>query len=74
MRRDCIIGSEELRHELLAAASRGIGPAHYGGQWQETEFAKAQPIIEAELERPGREWGMSMARSLISFLQNVKNT
>ncbi len=41
VRRDWIIGSEEFRQELLAAASEGIGPTHYGGQRRELDLKQA---------------------------------
>ena len=53
VRRDWILGSEEFRRELLAAASEGIGPTHYGGQRRETELAKAERLLKSEFQRLG---------------------
>jgi putative transposase len=61
MRREWIIGSEEFRQELLAAASKGIGQSHYGGQRRETETAKAERLLKSAFERLGwKEEGLSL--------------
>ena len=61
VRRDWILGSDEFRQELLAAASQGIGPTHYGGQRHQTEVAKAERMIKTEFQRLGwKEEGLSL--------------
>jgi hypothetical protein len=51
LRRDWILGSEQFRQELLAAASERVGPSHYGAQRQETAEQKAERILARELAR-----------------------
>src|SRR6185436_12193977 len=53
LRREWILGSQEFRRELLAAATQRIGPNHYGTQRQETALEKAEGIVKEELERLG---------------------
>jgi hypothetical protein len=53
LRRDWILGSEEFRQELLAAASGQVGPNHYGAQRQETSAQKAERLLQLELDRLG---------------------
>jgi REP element-mobilizing transposase RayT len=61
VRRDWILGSEAFRQELMSAASQGIGPTHYAAQRHETETAKAERILNAELQRLGwQEQGLSL--------------
>ena len=53
LRKDWVLGSEEFRQELLAAASERIGPSHFGAQRQETAVQKAERLLKAELEKLG---------------------
>jgi REP element-mobilizing transposase RayT len=53
LRRDWVLGSEEFRRELLAAAVERVGPNHYGAERQETGEQKAQRIVSQELLRLG---------------------
>ena len=52
-----MIGSEEFRRELPAAASQGVGPTDCGGHRHETELAKADRVLKAEPKRLGRKQG-----------------
>jgi REP element-mobilizing transposase RayT len=54
VRRGWCMGSEEFRHELLAAAAERVGASHYGADRQETGEEKAQRIVREELRR--RAW------------------
>jgi hypothetical protein len=51
LHKDWVLGSEEFRQELLAAASEHIGPSHFGAQRQKTAVQKAERLLKAELER-----------------------
>ena len=53
IRRDWILGSEEFRRELLAAAGERVGPNHYGAQRRETDEQKAERILHEELAKLG---------------------
>jgi len=53
LRRDWILGSEEFRQELLAAAAGHIRRSHYGAQRRETSRQKAERILREELLRLG---------------------
>ena len=45
------LGSEEFRQELLAAAAQRIGATNYRTERRETEEAKAQTLVEGEMDR-----------------------
>jgi len=47
------LGSEEFRHELLAAEADGVGANHYGSDRFQTSQEKARRIIAQELKRLG---------------------
>ena len=49
IRRDWVLGSEEFRQELLAAAVERVGPNHYGAERQETGVQKAERLVREEL-------------------------
>jgi len=51
LRRDWVLGSEEFRRELLAAAVERVGPNHYGADRHETGVQKAERIVREELGR-----------------------
>jgi putative transposase len=51
LRRDWVLGSEEFREELLAAAVERVGPNHYGAERQETGVQKAERLVREELRR-----------------------
>jgi len=53
IRRDWVLGPEEFRRELLAAAVERAGPNHYGSERQETGVQKAERIVREELNRLG---------------------
>ncbi len=53
LRHDWVLGSEEFRQELLAAAVERVGPNHYGAERQETGVQKAERIVREELGRLG---------------------
>jgi hypothetical protein len=53
LRRDWVLGSEEFRQELLAAAVGRVGPSHYGAERQETAVQMAERLVREELERMG---------------------
>ncbi len=50
LRKDWVLGSEQFRHELLAAVSERIGPSHFGAQRQETAEQKAERLLAASLK------------------------
>jgi hypothetical protein len=52
-RRDWVLGSEEFRRELLAAAVERVGPNHYGSDRHETGVQKADRSVREELNRLG---------------------
>jgi len=54
IRRGWCLGEETFRQELLAQMSERIGAEHYGSERAETDEAKAESIIAAELKR--RDW------------------
>jgi len=54
IRRGWCLGEETFRQELLAQMSERLGAEHYGAERAETEEAKAERIIAAELKR--RKW------------------
>ena len=54
IRRGWCLGEETFRQELLAQMSERLGAEHYGEERAETEEAKAERIIAAELKR--RKW------------------
>ena len=54
IRRGWCLGEEPFRKELLAQMSERLGAEHYGAERAETEEAKAERIIAAELKR--RKW------------------
>jgi len=49
LRRDWVLGSDEFRRELLAAAQERVGPNHYGAERRETGVQKAERIVNEEL-------------------------
>lgn len=49
------LGSEAFREELVAAAAERVGAENYGAERQETEKAKGQRMVRAELARLGWE-------------------
>ena len=51
LRHDWVLGSEQFRQELLAAAVERAGPNHYGADRHETGVQKAERIVREELER-----------------------
>jgi hypothetical protein len=51
LRRDWVLGSEEFRQELLAAATERVGPNQYGSERHETGLQKAERIVREELGR-----------------------
>jgi len=53
LRRDWVLGSDEFRRELLAAAQERVGPNHYGAERRETGVQKAERIVNEELQRLG---------------------
>ena len=53
VRRGWCLGGDGFRKELLAQMSERIGPEHYGSERAETDAAKAERIIAAELKRRG---------------------
>ena len=54
IRRGWFLGNDALKRELLAAASRKIGQWHYGEAVQESAFATAERVVQAELAK--RKW------------------
>ena len=54
IRRGWCLGEETFRKELLAQMSERLGAEHYGAERAETEEAKVERIIAAELKR--RKW------------------
>jgi REP element-mobilizing transposase RayT len=53
VRRGWCLGSEEFRHELLAAAAERVGASHYGEERRESGEEKASRIVREELRRRG---------------------
>ena len=54
IRRGWCLGGEEFRQELLAQMTEQRGAEHYGAERLETDVAKAERIVRAELQR--RRW------------------
>ena len=54
VRRGWCLGSDEFREELLAKLSERMGAEHYGEARAESDVAKAERIVKAELKR--RQW------------------
>ncbi len=54
IRRGWCLGAESFRKELLAQMTERLGPEHYGAERLETDVAKAERIVRAELKR--RQW------------------
>ena len=50
VRRGWFFGSEELKQELLARASKQVGAQHYGSERRETDEAKAELKKVCELD------------------------
>ena len=57
IRRGWCLGEEVFRQELLAQMSERLGAEHYGQERAETQTAKAEQIIAAELKR--RRWNQA---------------
>ena len=61
LRKDWVLGTDQFRQELLAAATERIGPNHFGEQRQETAEQKAEQLLKAELAKVGwKEESLSM--------------
>ena len=69
LRKGWVLGTEEFRQELLAAASQRIGPSHFGAQRQETAEQKAERLLNAELKK--LEW-KEESLSMVSKSHPVK--
>jgi REP element-mobilizing transposase RayT len=61
IRRDWILGSDEFRQELLAAAGEHVGPSHYGAQRRETDEQRAERILREEMTKLG--WNEDQLRA-----------
>jgi len=44
-------GADDLKEELLAHASKPVGPQHYGAKRPESRAAKAERLVREELGR-----------------------
>ena len=55
IRRGWCLGEKAFRQELLAQMTARLGAEHYGAERWETEVAKAERMVLAELKR--RQWG-----------------
>jgi hypothetical protein len=61
LRRAWVLGSEDFRRELLAAAAERVGMSHYGAERHETGVQKAERIVREELQRlDWQEEGLGM--------------
>ena len=56
-RRGWSLGGEQFRQELLAQVDRQLGVPHFGPERAESQEARAQRLVQAELERLGRTPG-----------------
>ena len=53
LRCDWVLGSEQFRKELLAAASERVVLSHYGSERQETAVQKAERLLQEQMPKLG---------------------